>query len=99
MTGSLWPSGFKHDCRSRLDVFDMHGNVAETVNLPTNPGQEAKSAHGPSGLTEHKGSFFVPRSQYPDDCRVRQPYEHDQSFPHNGMAFYQEGFRCCKDVR
>jgi hypothetical protein len=96
---NTWPAGFKLECRSPLDVFDMHGNVAETTNLPSDPSQLASSAGGPGGLTEHKGSFFVYRPQYPDDCRVRQPYEHAGPFQKNGMAFYQEGFRCCKSAR
>lgn len=95
---NTWPSGFKHRCVSSLGVYDMHGNVAEVVSLPTGPNDIA-DASGRVGVNEHKGSFFVYRAQYPDDCRVRQPPEHQ--FPINrdvGHAFYQEGFRCCKDV-
>ena len=96
---NTWPSGFKANCRSAAGVYDMHGNLAEAVNLPMAQGQQGKFGRGPLGMEEHKGSFFVHRPQYPDDCRVRQPFEHATSFMANGMAFYQEGFRCCKDVR
>jgi hypothetical protein len=93
---NTWPSGFKFDCRSQQGVFDMHGNVAEVVNFPTS---EKGIAHGSvTDKTERKGSFFVKRDQYPDDCRVRQPYEHFHDFDTDQMAYYQEGFRCCKDV-
>jgi hypothetical protein len=92
-----WPTGFKYLCASKYEVYDMHGNVAEVVNFPESP---AGIANGiVTDHTERKGSFFVPRSGYPDDCRVRQPYEHFNLFSTDGMAFYQEGFRCCKDVK
>ena len=94
-----WPAGFKAACGSPLGVFDMHGNLAEVVSLPTGPNDVA-DASGRVGVNEHKGSFFVYRGGYPDDCRVRQPAEHQ--FPisrDTGHAFYQEGFRCCKDVQ
>jgi len=95
---NTWPSGFKHNCVSPLGVYDMHGNVAEVTNLPTSANDIA-DASGRTGVNEHKGSFFLYRGNYPDDCRVRQPAEHQ--FPisrDTGHAFYQEGFRCCKDI-
>lgn len=103
---NTWPSGYKSLCKSAQDVYDLHGNVAEVVNLPTQPGN---IAHGEvTGYTERKGSFFVDRSGikqsggaplYPDDCRVRQPYEHKKLISQDtGHSFYQEGFRCCKDI-
>jgi formylglycine-generating enzyme required for sulfatase activity len=106
---NTWPSGFKDQCATENGVYDMHGNVAEAVSLPTSQagifhgnGSNAK-ANLAATTTEHKGSFFVYRGQYadlyPDDCRVRQPGEHNKgSVSTNPMAFYQEGFRCCKDV-
>jgi formylglycine-generating enzyme required for sulfatase activity len=102
---NTWPAGYKFRCRSSLDVYDMHGNVAEVVNLPSHKGNIAKGAV--TGFTERKGSFFVDRStikrrgvaKYPDDCRVRQPYEHKKEIRRDtAHSFYQEGFRCCKDV-
>lgn len=91
-----WPTGLKFDCRSQYEVYDMHGNVAEVVNFPTSPAGLADGVH--TDHTERKGSFFVIRNDYPDDCRVRQPYEHFGNFATDSMSFYQEGFRCCKDV-
>jgi formylglycine-generating enzyme required for sulfatase activity len=104
---NTWPAGYKYRCKSRNDVYDLHGNVAEVVNLPTHQGN---IAHGETtGFTERKGSFFVDRSslnnangepKYPDDCRVRQPYEHMKEVKFDtGHSFYQEGFRCCKDIQ
>ena len=100
-----WPSGYKYQCRSRQNVYDMHGNLAEVVNLPTHKGNIAQNKV--TGFTERKGSFFVDRSKikkrgaqkYPDDCRVRQPYEHKKQVQLDTKhSFYQEGFRCCKDI-
>jgi len=103
---NTWPSGYKYQCRSRQNVFDMHGNLAEVVNLPTHKGNIARGKV--TGFTERKGSFFVDRSKikrrggvqkYPDDCRVRQPYEHKKQIKYDtAHSFYQEGFRCCKDI-
>jgi hypothetical protein len=91
-----WPAGFKHLCHSSNEVYDMHGNVAEVVSFPASPDEVARGTR--TGHTERKGSFFVPRGNYPDDCRVRQPYEHFGVFAVDKMSFYQEGFRCCKDI-
>jgi formylglycine-generating enzyme required for sulfatase activity len=103
---NTWPAGYKYECKSRQGVYDMHGNVAEVVNLPTNRHNFAKGSK--TGYTERKGSFFVDRSglkkrggvaRYPDDCRVRQPYEHKKLIRNDhAHSFYQEGFRCCKDI-
>lgn len=103
---NTWPAGYKYRCKSKQNVYDMHGNVAEVVNLPTHKGNIAKGKI--TGFTERKGSFFVDRSsikrrggaqKYPDDCRVRQPYEHKKQVKRDtGHSFYQEGFRCCKDI-
>ena len=103
---NTWPSGYKYRCKSKQGVYDMHGNLAEVVNLPSHKGNLAKG--GITGFTERKGSFFVDRStikrrggvpKYPDDCRVRQPYEHMKEVKYDtGHSFYQEGFRCCKDI-
>jgi hypothetical protein len=103
---NTWPAGYKYRCKSLQGVYDMHGNVAEVVNLPTHKGNIARGIV--TGYTERKGSFFVDRSKikgrggapkYPDDCRVRQPYEHKKEIKYDtGHSFYQEGFRCCKDI-
>jgi hypothetical protein len=92
-----WPAGFKYECRSQFDVFDMHGNVAEVMNLPASE-QEIANGRDQIGGTERKGSFFVYRGDYADDCHVRQPYEHHGNYATDKMSYYQEGFRCCKDA-
>lgn len=92
-----WPSGFKYDCRSETDVFDLHGNLAEVTSLPENESQLA-NGRDQIGGTERKGSFFVYRGDYPDDCHIRQPFEHFGNYAVDKMSYYQEGFRCCKDV-
>lgn len=94
---NTWPAGFKYQCVTRDGVFDLHGNVAEVVNFPRAP--SARGRLGGSDRTERKGSFFVHRKRYPDDCRVRQPFEHFNNAATDRHAYYQEGFRCCKDVR
>jgi formylglycine-generating enzyme required for sulfatase activity len=92
---NTWPAGFKHLCVSRYDVYDLHGNVAEVTNFPRT--EKGLARVGNTDRTERKGSFFVQRSGYPDDCRVRQPYEHFNEFATDKHSYYQEGFRCCKD--
>lgn len=92
-----WPAGFKYECRSQFDVFDLHGNLAEVTSLPAHEGEIA-DGRGQIGGTERKGSFFVYRGDYPDDCHVRQPYEHHGNYATDKMSYYQEGFRCCKDA-
>lgn len=93
---NTWPAGYKHRCRSKYDVYDLHGNVAEVVNFPRSPSGLAEV--GNTDRTERKGSFFVYRSGYPDDCRVRQPYEHFNNYSTDTHSYYQEGFRCCKTI-
>ena len=94
---NTWPAGFKHQCVSRHGIYDLHGNVAEVVNFPRSP--KARGRLGGSDKTERKGSFFVYRKSYPDDCRVRQPFEHFNTAATDRHAYYQEGFRCCADPR
>jgi len=102
---NTWPSGYKYRCVSKHGIYDLHGNLAEVTNLPSHKGNIARGSI--TGETERKGSFFVDRSnlkrrgvmKYPDDCHVRQPYEHTKAISRDtGHAFYQEGFRCCKDI-
>lgn len=100
---NTWPAGMKYQCRTESGIYDMHGNVAEVVNFPTSiEGIARSNSEGETvtDRTERKGSFFVARdkSMYPDDCKVRQPYEHFKIFSTDLHSYYQEGFRCCKDV-
>ena len=93
---NTWPAGFKHRCVSEHGVYDMHGNVAEVVNFPRSP--SGKGSVGGSDKTERKGSFFVYRKRYPNDCRVRQPFDHFNTVATDRHSYYQEGFRCCADI-
>jgi formylglycine-generating enzyme len=96
---NTYPAGAFPGCKSPLGVFDMHGNAAEHMNLPTLPGELAR--HGDGGFTEMKGSWFVFQSveAHEDDCRWRAPSWHETrlanaSSHHN----YHLGFRCCRDL-
>ncbi|PIT99020.1 MAG: hypothetical protein COT74_12310 [Bdellovibrionales bacterium CG10_big_fil_rev_8_21_14_0_10_45_34] len=93
---NTWPAGMKHLCRTQNEIYDLHGNVAEVVNFPQT--KEGIARGKTTDFTERKGSFFVVRKTYPDDCRVRQPYEHFKEFATDRHSYYQEGFRCCKDL-
>ncbi|MBK9258535.1 MAG: SUMF1/EgtB/PvdO family nonheme iron enzyme [Polyangiaceae bacterium] len=96
---NTYPTGAFPQCRSALGVFDMHGNVAEHMNLPTIPSELGKN--GGSGFTEMKGSWFAFGTQYPhsDDCRWRAPAWHETRLSSESSHYnYHLGFRCCKDI-
>jgi sulfatase modifying factor 1 len=96
------PSGSFPRCRSRLGVFDQHGNVAE----------EMTRAEGDVIYTQLKGSawFYVDvgrepgkaawhpeRESYPDTCNY-DPRWHVEVLKESLHVNYHLGFRCCKDV-
>jgi sulfatase modifying factor 1 len=93
------PTGAFPACVSAFGVYDLHGNVAEHMNLPLSATQ--LGSRGGHGSTEMKGSWFVFAEQdvYPDDCRWRAPNWHGSrvSDP-NSHSNYHLGFRCCKDL-
>jgi formylglycine-generating enzyme required for sulfatase activity len=96
---NTYPAGAFPLCRSRFGVFDLHGNAAEHMNLPTRETELA--SRGGLGETEMKGSWFIFQSYeaHPDDCRFRAPMWHmtrieDEASHRN----YHLGFRCCKDI-
>lgn len=97
-----WPSGFFPHCKSSIEVYDQHGNVAEHMNLARNP-QESGKNNG-SGVTEMKGSWFVfPDSKqdkiHKDDCTWREPGWHRTLVKNpKSHANYHLGFRCCKNT-
>ena len=94
------PSGAFPRCRSRFNVFDQHGNVAEIMTRGT--------------LTQLKGSAFFyvdvarehnkpqpkdnPRETYPDHCGY-DPRWHVETLDVAQHVNYHLGFRCCKDVK
>lgn len=98
---NTYPSGSFPKCVSKLGVYDLHGNVAEHMNLPLLP--EQLESRGGSGETEMKGSWFMFGTQkkppHEDDCRWRAPDWHvTKVMSGQGHANYHLGFRCCKSL-
>ncbi len=98
---NTYPSGSFPECRSRLGVYDLHGNAAEHMNLPLDGSQMASRGSLELGYTEMKGSWFIfdTYHAHPDWCRWRAPFWHgsrvmDVKSHHN----YHLGFRCCKTI-
>ena len=98
---NTYPGGAFPDCSSSLGVYDLHGNAAEHMNLPLEPGQMTSLGSRTLGYTEMKGSWFIFDSYraHPDWCRWRAPFWHgsrvmDSASHHN----YHLGFRCCKSL-
>jgi sulfatase modifying factor 1 len=94
------PSGSFPRCRSRLGVFDQHGNVAEMM-----------TRKGTDGVvyTQLKGSAFFyvdvarrpdeaqkpgARETYPDQCNY-DPRWHVEPLDGSLHSNYHLGFRCC----
>jgi formylglycine-generating enzyme required for sulfatase activity len=93
---NTYPAGAFPECRSPFGVFDMHGNVAEHMNLPTSDAER-----GGGGYTEMKGSWFVFARvhAHEDDCRWRAPRWHETRVMSKASHYnYHLGFRCCKDA-
>ena len=108
-TGGSWtecgsntfPAGSFPDCRSALQVYDLHGNAAEHMNLPLDESQMASRGSQTLGHTEMKGSWFIFDSYraHEDWCRWRAPYWHgSRVMDANSHRNYHLGFRCCKTV-
>ncbi len=98
---NTYPSGFFPDCVSPLGVYDLHGNVAEHMNLPLDSSQMASRGSRTYGYTEMKGSWFVFDSYYAheDWCRWRAPFWHgSRVMDPRSHRNYHLGFRCCDDI-
>jgi len=96
---NTFPAGSFPECRSSFGVYDLHGNVAEHMNLPLKP--EELMSRGGHGETEMKGSWFIFANYeaHEDDCRWRAPDWHaTKIMDYNSHGNYHLGFRCCKDV-
>ena len=98
---NTYPAGAFPDCKSTLDVYDLHGNAAEHRNLPIREDQMASRGSLELGYTEMKGSWFIfdTYKAHEDWCRWRAPFWHgtrvmDTHSHHN----YHLGFRCCKTI-
>jgi hypothetical protein len=91
------PSGAFPRCRSRLGVYDLHGNVAEAMTRREEDGKT---------VSQLKGSAFfyvdvhVPdgeesrRETYSDHC-AHDPRWHVESMVRAWHVNYHLGFRCC----
>jgi formylglycine-generating enzyme required for sulfatase activity len=98
---NTYPAGAFAHCRSALGVYDLHGNVAEHMNLPLEESQMASRGSATLGHTEMKGSWFIFDSYraHEDWCRWRAPYWHgSRVLDANSHANYHLGFRCCKTL-
>jgi sulfatase modifying factor 1 len=84
------PTGSHPRCRSRLGVFDQHGNVAEAMTR--------KDKRDGVVYSQLKGSaFFYDGVMYPDTCRY-DPRWHVEVAADSWHSNYHLGFRCCRDV-
>jgi len=96
---NTYPAGYFTQCVSRFGVYDLHGNAAEHMNLPTSP--DEMTSRGGLGVTEMKGSWFafpatVEERVHPDDCRWRAPGWHRSRIADpRSHQNYHLGFRCC----
>ena len=98
---NTYPAGFFPDCRSALQVYDLHGNAAEHMNLPLDESQMASRGSQTLGHTEMKGSWFIfdTYRAHEDWCRWRAPYWHgSRVMDANSHRNYHLGFRCCRTV-
>lgn len=97
---NTYPTGSFPECVSPFGVFDLHGNVAEHMNLPLKLDQ-LMSRGGKGGETELKGSWFNFQNwdAHEDDCRWRAPDWHvAKTMSFDSHLNYHLGFRCCMDV-
>lgn len=95
---NFYPAGSFPLCKSKLGVYDQHGNAAEAMNIPFAPDQLA--SRGSLGYTELKGSWYIFNNYeaHRDDCRWRAPFWHGASIQASHDAHNHLGFRCCSDV-
>ncbi|MCX6128838.1 MAG: hypothetical protein NTX25_07215 [Proteobacteria bacterium] len=98
---NTYPAGSFPDCKSALEVFDLHGNAAEHMNIPSKPEEMASHPSKTLGYTEMKGSWFIfdKYQAHPDHCRWRAPFWHGTKIKaKDSHANYHLSFRCCKDI-
>jgi formylglycine-generating enzyme len=96
---NTYPTGAFPSCVSPFGAYDLHGNVAEHMNLPMRP--EELASRGGYGHTEMKGSWFIFATieAHPDDCRWRAPDWHGSRITDVAShSNYHLGFRCCKSL-
>jgi hypothetical protein len=98
---NTFPAGDFPGCHSSLQVYDLNGNAAEHMNLPTNESQMASRRSLQLGYTEMKGSWFIfdTYRAHEDWCRWRAPFWHGtRVMDDHSHANYHLGFRCCKSL-
>lgn len=98
---NTYPTGSFPACHSPLGVYDLNGNAAEHMNLPTNANQMSSRGSKELGYTEMKGSWFIfdTYRAHEDWCRWRAPFWHGtRVMDEHSHANYHLGFRCCKDT-
>ena len=96
---NTFPAGAFPDCVSAFGVYDLHGNAAEHMSLPTSATE--LTSQGGSGVTEMKGSWFIfsHYEAHEDDCRWRAPDWHaSRVMAGHSHGNYHLGFRCCKTI-
>jgi hypothetical protein len=94
------PSGSFPRCRSRLGVFDLHGNVAEAMTRRDPDGKTYSQLKGSAFFyvdVQREDGGKQERENYPDVCR-HDPRWHVQHMPRAWHVNYHLGFRCCVDV-
>lgn len=82
------PSGSYPRCRSRLGVFDQHGNVAEAM---------IRREAGVNYVQLKGSAWFYDGKMYPDTCRF-DPRWHVDTIDRSFHTNYHLGFRCCRSV-
>ncbi|MFK7873645.1 MAG: SUMF1/EgtB/PvdO family nonheme iron enzyme [Oligoflexales bacterium] len=97
---NTYPAGSSLHCKSAIGVYDLHGNVAEHMNLPVR--KEQMGSQNGVGFTEMKGSWFIfsKIKAHADDCYWRAPFWHGTHIlSPRGHSNYHLGFRCCSDIK
>lgn len=95
------PSGAFPRCRSRLGVFDMHGNVAEEMTRLDADGHVYSQLKGSAFFyvdVTRKPGDVARRENYPDVC-AHDPRWHVEPMTEAWHVNYHLGFRCCMTVR
>ncbi len=83
------PNGAFPKCRSRLGVFDQHGNIAEAMH---------RWEDGIDYIQLKGSAFFYDGKMYKDHCRF-DPRWHVDKFKESWHDNYHLGFRCCRGIK